>query len=76
MRTQQLCYGRRPGATGSHPPAAVSSYHLVQVVRASFVVVVVQDSGGLPVLMITGLSRFVQCAQEEHILVPFWEVRN
>ena len=63
------------GPVGSHPPAAVSSNHLVQVVHA-FVVVVVQDYGWLPVLMIIDLSRFVQCAQENHILVPLWEVRN
>jgi hypothetical protein len=39
-------------------------------------VVVVQDDGWLCVLMITELSRFVQCAQEDHILIPLWEVRN
>jgi hypothetical protein len=39
-------------------------------------VVVVQDDGWLPVLMITDLRRFVQCAQGDHILVPLWEVRN
>ena len=31
------------GPAGSHPPAAVSSNHLVQVFHASFVVVIVQD---------------------------------
>ena len=59
-----------------HPSAAVSSNHLVQVVHISFVVFVVQDDGWLPVLTITDLSRFVQCAQEDHILVPLWQVRN
>ena len=57
------------GPVGSHPPAAVSSNHLVQVIHAFFLVVVVQDDGWLPVLTITDLSCFLQCAQEDHILV-------
>lgn len=64
------------GPAGSHPPAAVNSNHLVQIVHASFVVVVVQDDSWLSVLTITNLSHFVQCAQKDHILVPLWEVRN
>ena len=64
------------GLAGSHPPAAVNSNHLVQVAHASFVVVVVHDDGWLPVLAITDLSHFVQCAQEDHILAPLWEVSN
>ena len=69
------------GPAGSHPPAAVSSGYLIQVAHASFVVVVVQDDGWVLVhtmagFMFTDLSRFVQCAQENHILVPLWEVRN
>ena len=64
------------GPADSHPPAALSSNHLVQVVHGSFVVVVVQDDDWLPVLMITDKSCFVQCAQEDHILVPLWGVRN
>ena len=69
--------GDDQGPVCSHPPAAVSSNHLVQLVHTSFAaVVVVQDDGWLPVFTITDLSRFVQCAQEDHIVVPLWEVRN
>jgi hypothetical protein len=43
------------GPAVSHPSAAVSSNHLVQVVHASFVVVVVQDDGWLPVLTFSAI---------------------
>ena len=64
------------GPAGSHPPAAVSSNLLVQVVHDSFVVVEVQNDGWIPVLAISDLRRFVPYAQEDHVLVPLWEVRN
>lgn len=56
---------------GSHPPAAVSSNHLVQVVHAlSFVVVV---DCWLPVLIISDLSCIVQHVQEGDIQLLLWE---
>ena len=64
------------GPAHSHPPAAVGSSCPVQVVHTSFVVLVVQDDVWLPVLTSTDVSHFVQCAQEDHILVPLREVRS
>ncbi|CAK6958443.1 Hypothetical predicted protein [Scomber scombrus] len=64
------------GPADQHPPAAVSSIHLVQIVHISFIVVVVQDDGWLPVLTITDFSCFVQCDLEDHILVPLKKIKN
>lgn len=46
------------GPAESHPPAAVCSSNLDQVVHTSCVAVIVQDDGKLPVLTITDLSYF------------------
>ena len=48
------------------------SNHLVQVVHASFVVVVVQDYGWLAILTITDLSCFVQCSSLGDKKLEWW----
>ena len=68
MMLWKMTRGQRRG----HPPAAVSYNQVVQVVHASFVVVVVQDDDGLPVLTITELSRSHSCSSLGGIQLEWW----
>ena len=61
------------GPVGRPPPAAVCSNCLVQTVHASFVALVIQDHGWLPVFPTTKVSRCVECTQEDHIPILLWD---
>lgn len=56
------------GPACSHPSAAVHSNNLVEVVHSSFIAVIVEDDGWLPVLTITDFSCLVQYAQQGHMV--------